>query len=75
MVYTDIFLNLFSLTQAAAMDELEGHLFPIFNLVLEQDIAELVLAKSSSIADLDAGQLRLALGLRPDEMLTEDDDL
>jgi superfamily II DNA or RNA helicase len=41
----------------------------------KRHIAELVLAKSSSIADLDAGQLRLALGLRPDEMLTEDDDL
>ena len=24
------------------MDELEAHLFPIFNLVLEQDIAELI---------------------------------
>ena len=36
-------------------------------------IAELVLPKSSSLADLDAGQLRVALGLRPDELLTEDD--
>jgi hypothetical protein len=24
------------------MDELEGHLFPIFNIVLEQDIAEFI---------------------------------
>ena len=36
-------------------------------------IAELVLPKSSSLADLDAEQLRVALGLRTDELLTEDD--
>jgi len=36
-------------------------------------IAELVLPKSSSLADLDADQLRVALGLRTDELLTEDD--
>ena len=31
--------------------------------------------KSSSLADLDADQLRVALGLRPDTLLTEDDDV
>src|SRR4029077_1426247 len=36
-------------------------------------IAELVLPKSSSLAGLDAEQLRVALGLRTDELLTEDD--
>ncbi len=36
-------------------------------------IAELVLPKSSSLADLDADQLRVALGLRTDELLTDDD--
>ena len=40
----------------------------------KRHIADLVLPKSSSIADLNADQLRLALGLRPDELLTEDDD-
>jgi superfamily II DNA or RNA helicase len=35
-------------------------------------IADLVLAKSSSLADLDTGQLRVALGIRPDTVLTED---
>jgi SNF2-related domain/SNF2 Helicase protein/Helicase conserved C-terminal domain len=39
----------------------------------KRHIAEVVLAKSSSIADLNADQLRLALGLRPEELLTEDD--
>ena len=34
-------------------------------------IADLVLPKSSSIADLDAAQLRVALGLRPDAVLVE----
>jgi len=35
-------------------------------------IAELVLPKSSSLADLDTDQLRTALGLRTDAVLTED---
>ena len=35
-------------------------------------IADLVLPKSSSLADLDSGQLRAALGIRPDALLTED---
>jgi superfamily II DNA or RNA helicase len=35
-------------------------------------IAEMVLPKSSSLADLDTDQLRVALGMRPGEMLTED---
>jgi SNF2 family DNA or RNA helicase len=35
-------------------------------------IADLVLPKSSSLADLDAQQLRVALGLRPDSLLTDD---
>ena len=39
----------------------------------KRHIAQLVLPRSSSIADLDTDQLRLALGLRPDELLTEDD--
>ena len=38
----------------------------------KRHIAQLVLPRSSSIADLDTDQLRLALGLRPDELLTED---
>ncbi len=38
----------------------------------KRQIAELVLPKSSSLADLDAGQLRVALGIRPDELLTEE---
>jgi SNF2 family DNA or RNA helicase len=36
-------------------------------------IADLVLPKSSSLADLDSDQLRVALGIRPDAVLTEDD--
>jgi superfamily II DNA or RNA helicase len=36
-------------------------------------IADLVLPKSSSLADLDSDQLRLALGIRPDALLTEED--
>jgi SNF2 family DNA or RNA helicase len=36
-------------------------------------IADLVLPKSSSLADLDAEQLRTALGLRPDQLLAADD--
>ncbi|HJR24337.1 MAG TPA: SNF2-related protein, partial [Acidimicrobiales bacterium] len=39
----------------------------------KRHIADLVLPKSSSLADLDADQLRVALGLRPDSLLTEDD--
>jgi superfamily II DNA or RNA helicase len=35
-------------------------------------IADLVLPKSSSIADLDSDQLRTALGIRPDAVLTDD---
>ena len=39
----------------------------------KRHIADLVLPKSSSMADLDPEQLRAALGLRPDTLLTEDD--
>ena len=35
-------------------------------------IADMVLPKSSSLADLDSGQLRVALGIRPDAVLTDD---
>jgi superfamily II DNA or RNA helicase len=35
-------------------------------------IADLVLPKSSSLADLDTGQLRVALGIRPDAVLTDE---
>jgi SNF2 family DNA or RNA helicase len=35
-------------------------------------IAEMVMPKSSSLADLDADQLRVALGIRPDQILTEE---
>ena len=35
-------------------------------------IADLVLPKSSSLADLDSGQLRVALGIHPDAVLTDD---
>ena len=38
----------------------------------KRHIADLVLPKSSSLADLDPNQLRVALGLRPDELLTAD---
>jgi SNF2 family DNA or RNA helicase len=38
----------------------------------KRHIADLVLPKSSSLADLDAEQLRTALGLRPDTLLTEE---
>jgi hypothetical protein len=37
-------------------------------------IADLVLPKSSSLADLDATQLQAVLGLRPDQLLTAEDD-
>ncbi len=40
----------------------------------KRQIAELVLPRSSSIGDLDADQLRVALGLRDDEILTDDDE-
>ena len=36
-------------------------------------IADLVLPKSSSLADLDRDQLGAALGIRPDAVLTEED--
>ena len=39
----------------------------------KRHIAQLVLPRSSSIADLSTDQLRIALGLRPDELLSEDD--
>jgi hypothetical protein len=35
-------------------------------------VADLVLPKSSSLADLDSGQLRVALGIHPDAVLTDD---
>jgi hypothetical protein len=38
----------------------------------KRHIADLVLPKASSLADLDTGQLRRALGLRPDSVLTDD---
>jgi SNF2-related domain/SNF2 Helicase protein/Helicase conserved C-terminal domain len=38
----------------------------------KRHIADLVLPKSSSLSDLDTNQLRMALGLRPDALLTED---
>ncbi len=40
----------------------------------KRHIADLVLPKSSSLADLNAHQLRVALGLRSDALLTEDDE-
>jgi hypothetical protein len=39
----------------------------------KRKIADLVLPKSSSLADLDPDQLRTALGLRTDQLLAEDD--
>jgi hypothetical protein len=39
----------------------------------KRHIADLILPGSSSLADLDANQLRVALGLRDDQLLTEDD--
>ena len=38
----------------------------------KRHIADMVLPKSSSLSDLDASQLRAALGLRVDEILTEE---
>jgi SNF2 family DNA or RNA helicase len=40
----------------------------------KRHIADLVLPKSSSLSDLNTEQLRVALGLRPDVLLTEDDE-
>ncbi len=40
----------------------------------KRHIADLVLPASSSLSDLDAEQLRKALGLRPESMLTEESD-
>ncbi|MCU1497079.1 MAG: Helicase, family [Acidimicrobiales bacterium] len=39
----------------------------------KRHIADLVLPKSSSMSDLDTDQLRRALGLRPETLLTEED--
>jgi SNF2-related domain/SNF2 Helicase protein/Helicase conserved C-terminal domain len=39
----------------------------------KRHIANLILPAKSSLADLNNDQLRLALGLRPDELLAEDD--
>ena len=39
----------------------------------KRHIAQLVLPRASSIADLNADQLRVALGLRTDELLAEDE--
>jgi hypothetical protein len=39
----------------------------------KRHIADLVLPKSSSLSDLSADQLRIALGLRTDTLLTEED--
>jgi superfamily II DNA or RNA helicase len=38
----------------------------------KRHIADLVLPKSSSLSDLDSEQLRVALGLRPETLLTEE---
>jgi hypothetical protein len=40
----------------------------------KRHIADMVLPKSSSLGDLDPNQLQAALGLRSDELLTEQDD-
>ena len=39
----------------------------------KRHIADLVLPKSSSLGDLDPGQLQVALGLDPAQLLTEND--
>ncbi len=39
----------------------------------KRHVADLVLPRSSSLADLDADQLRSALGLRPESLLTEEE--
>jgi len=38
----------------------------------KRHIADLVLPKSSTLADLNSDQLRIALGLRNSELLTEE---
>ncbi len=38
----------------------------------KRHIANLVLPKSSSLADLDREQLQVAFGLRPDALLTDE---
>ena len=40
----------------------------------KRHIAQLVLPRGSSMADLSTDQLRIAFGLRPEELLTEDDE-
>lgn len=40
----------------------------------KRHIADLILPKSSSLGDLDPSQLQAALGLRTDELLTDQDD-
>jgi SNF2 family DNA or RNA helicase len=40
----------------------------------KRHIANLVLPKSSSLSDLSTDQLRIALGLRPDELLAGEDE-
>ncbi len=40
----------------------------------KRHVADLVLPKSSSLSDLDPGQLQLALGLRPETLLSPEDD-
>jgi SNF2-related domain/SNF2 Helicase protein/Helicase conserved C-terminal domain len=40
----------------------------------KRHIANLILPAKSSLADLNTDQLRLALGLRPDELLAEEDE-
>jgi SNF2 family DNA or RNA helicase len=40
----------------------------------KRQIADLVLPKSSSLADLDSAQLQAVLGLRPEALLSADDD-
>ncbi len=40
----------------------------------KRHIADLVLPKSSSLGDLDPAQLQVALGLRTDELITDNDD-
>ena len=54
-----------------AADRLAGDLGEVVGG--KRKIADLVLSKSSSLADLDPEQLRSALGLRPDQLLAEDD--
>jgi hypothetical protein len=39
----------------------------------KRHIAQLVLPRASSLADLNTDQIRLALGLRPEELLAGDE--